>query len=58
MESTFFRGMVLFLALTGFGASRTASTNAPKSATHTAMTDPTGPMPTCPPNDPNGCGIL
>jgi hypothetical protein len=54
MESTFFRGMVLFLALTGFGASRSASTTPPK---HTAMTDGSAPMPTCPPNDPNACGI-
>jgi hypothetical protein len=55
MESTFFRGMVLFLALTGFGASRRSSSTPPK---HTAMmTDPTGPMPTCPPNDPDACGI-
>jgi hypothetical protein len=57
MESTFFRGMVLFLALTGFGASRTTATHAPKSGVH-ANGDPSGPMPTCPPNDPNGCGIL
>jgi hypothetical protein len=56
MESTFFRGMVLFLALTGFGASRTTSSTSGHK--HTAMrTDPSGPMPTCPPNDPDGCGI-
>jgi hypothetical protein len=57
METTFFRGLVLLLALTSFGASKTTSTTAPKSGVH-AQTDPTGPMPTCPPNDPNGCGIL
>jgi hypothetical protein len=60
MESTFFRGMVLFLALTGFGASRTTSAKAPTSAKATSAMkgDPGSPMPTCPPNDPNGCGIL
>jgi len=57
METTFFRGIVLLLALTGFGASRSASTGVHTPVAH-AKTDPSGPTPVCPPNDPNGCGIL
>jgi len=58
MESTFFRGIVLLLALTSFGASRSTSTTGSKSGVHAQVqTDPTAPMPVCPPNDPNACGI-
>jgi hypothetical protein len=56
MKATLVRASVLLLALTGFGASRMASA-ASHGNTVQAMTDPSGPLPVCPPNDPNGCGI-
>lgn len=56
MKNTLLRASVLLLALTGFGASRAALT-ASHAPTLQAETDPSGPTPMCPPNDPNGCGI-
>jgi hypothetical protein len=56
MKTTLVRVAVLLLAVTGFGASRIASASAPNHTVE-ARTDPSGPIPMCPPNDPNGCGI-
>lgn len=57
MKTIYVRGLVLTLALVGFGASR-ISAMAPKTASIAAPTDPGSPTPMCPLNDPNGCGIL
>jgi hypothetical protein len=56
MKTTLVRVAVLLLAVTGFGASRIASASAPNHTVE-ARTDPSGPIPMCPPNDPNGCGV-
>jgi len=57
MKTIYVRGLVLTLALVGFGASRISAT-APKTVSMAAPTDPSSPTPMCPPGDPNGCGIL
>lgn len=54
METTLIRGFVLFLALTGFGAS-SVSTRAGFHANDT--TGNGGPTPLCPPSSGQVCGL-
>ncbi len=57
MESTFIRGFVLLMALTGFGAT-TISSHAPKANGKIGVhANEIVPIPMCPFHDPNGCGI-
>ena len=62
MATTFIRAFVIMLALTGFGATTyTAGSSGTRGGAHT-MDDDGGPVtgsptPTCPPSDPNHCGM-
>jgi hypothetical protein len=57
METTLIRGFVLFLALTGFGASSVSSNSTHSSNVHAQGLNGGGAPPVCPPSDPNSCGI-
>jgi len=59
MKTTFVRGFVLFLALTGFGATTASSASASVSngGVIASVGVVTSPTPLCPPNDPNACGL-
>jgi len=50
------RCLVLALAVTGAIASTTASASSAKTTVTISKTS-AAPVPTCPPDDPNGCGI-
>ena len=54
METTLIRGFVLFLALTGFGASTKVSSNV---ATPHANVKSGSPAPLCAPSSGNVCGM-
>ena len=55
---TIVRAVVVALALTGFAASTqiTTTTNQTSSKVTMAKVN-SAPVPTCPPNDPNACGM-
>ncbi len=59
MDSTIIRAFAIMLALTGFSAtSYTGGTSTTGAPTHTRMDDGgPSPIPTCPLNDPNYCGL-
>lgn len=54
---TIVRAFVVALALTGFAASTQISTAASTSNKVTIAKTSAVPIPTCPPNDPNACGM-
>jgi hypothetical protein len=58
MKSNYVRGLVFLMVLTGIGAT-TISSRAATAAGHKAIAPAPAsiPMPLCPYNDPNGCGI-
>jgi hypothetical protein len=53
------RALVLALAVIGFASEHALTAQAKATNTTPAVSNNAGmpPMPTCPPNDPNGCGI-
>lgn len=51
------RSLVIALALTGAIATTCANASAAKTTVSIAKTT-AAPTPTCPPNDPHGCGIF
>lgn len=55
---TIVRAFVVALALTGFAASTQISTSTSKASSKVTMAKVSAaPVPSCPPNDPNACGM-
>ena len=54
---TIVRAFVVALALTGFAASTQIPTAAKTSSKVTIAKTSAVPVPSCPPDDPNGCGM-